>query len=236
MDLEKIIREFLAVIDFELCSIANNGIDSFNLRIIKDNEKDGFYSELSNNDSLYINSIGKIMDYNFVSYRKIDNNGIIINVSYAVDGNNRSLEMSSNFCKKNDRKLCIKEYINNDQHGAVLMVKENNQEFYKQEIKSNEIDNYFQALVYRLKAIIEPSNNAIRTLNNNIFEMIFHYYNIGTEFLNMIDNSISSNEIIDCLFEKYFGNIPLNKKIETEISYQKTLTLPSLRKNISKNE
>lgn len=288
MDSQKIIKEFLAVIDFKLCSITNDciniqdiknanefnqilvlpidytsndklrvfrssklnndcycidvlntknhkvrftksGINSFTISIKKDKVNDYFSSALDHDNSLYITYIGKISNHDYINYRKCDDNGII-DIFYGLDDNNRHLEIYSRVSPRNDRRICVIEKISNGQRVAVLIVRENFQEVYKYEIKDNEIDNYFQALAYKLKNIIEQANNGIRTLNNNVFEMMFDYYNVAKEFLNIINNSMSSNEIIDSLFEKTFSNTTLNKKIETEISHQKKLALTDLRK------
>ncbi len=294
MELQKIINEFLDVIDFKLCSITDdsiniqnkrntdelnkililpidytsddnlrvfrsskltndcyyisalntkyskvpfskNGIDSFTISIKKDNDNDYFSSELYHDDSLYVTHIGKIFGHNSLSYRKCDDNGII-DIFYGLNNNNRNLEISSHCFPSFDTRIYISENATNTQHTAVLVVKENDQEVYRQEIKDNEIDNYFQALAYKLKNIIEQANNGIRTLNNNIFEMIFEYHKGVAEFLNIVNNSIDNNEVIDILFEKYFSNITLSKNIETEMSHQRKLTLPDSRKSIPKRE
>ena len=119
---------------------------------------------------------------------------------------------------------------------TVYATKEDQKKYGSGSLKDNEIDNYFQALAYKLKNIIEQANNGIRTLNNNIFEMIFEYHKGVAEFLNIVNNSIDNNEVIDILFEKYFSNITLSKNIETEMSHQRKLTLPDSRKSIPKRE
>ena len=105
------------------------------------------------------------------------------------------------------------------------IVKENNQEVYRQELKSNELEEYFKALAYKSKSIVERVNDGVKTLNSNIYEMVLDYYDFATDFLNIVNNSNSSNDVIDILFEKYFNNSVLNKKVETPPSHTKKLKM-----------
>lgn len=284
INLERILSEFLSVIDFKLCSFDNNnitiqdiknpeelnqilnlpidftsndnlrvfrsnkikndiyyinvlntkypkvpfsknGIESFDIRIRKkDSGSEAFSSELFHNDSLYTMLIGKHSIEKYLCYREFASDEII-EIDYNLDSNNRKLEIYNRILPNKDKKIVITENISGAKHNAVLLVKENNQEVYRQELKSNELEEYFKALAYKSKSIVERVNDGVKTLNSNIYEMVLDYYDFATDFLNIVNNSNSSNDVIDILFEKYFNNSVLNKKVETPPSHTKKLKM-----------
>lgn len=217
---------------------SKNGIDGFNMSIRRNSpfskDDDLFSSEIFYNGSLYITFIGRSSEQNYSSYRKCNNLGEFIDIIYNLDEKDRTLEISSHISPMANRKIYISENISN--HHATLVVKENEQEVYKQEIKDNEVEDYFKALAYKGKNIVEQANNGIRTLNNNIFEIIFDYYDIATEFLNIINDITSSNKIIDELFEKYFGNSSLNNDSKSNKNAKKLVDNIDKMKSPHKSE
>ena len=200
---------------------SKNGIDCFTLSLRKEKIREYFSSELYHDDSLFITFLEKSTNHKNVSYRKCNDNGVI-DIFYGTEDNNRNFEIYVRDFPNFDRKISFFECVNNGKRVAYLIVKYNNNEVYRKEIKEQEIELYLKSLVYKIKNIVDLANNGIRTLNNNIFEILLNYHDIATEFLSIISNSNGSINIIDELFELYFCNI-LSKKSENEMLLQRKL-------------
>lgn len=279
MELEKMIGEFLSVIDFKLCTMdkdsitvedinnkdalnqelklpidfksdddlrvfrssklnndysievlntkypkvpfSKNGITSFNLGLRKNKnsstDDEVFSAELFYDNCLYLTFIGKDLGQNYSSYRKCGREEFI-DVVYSLTDDSRKLEIFSHIKSNHtDRRIYIEDKVIDNKHVAVLAVDQNYQEVYRQEIQDNEIEDYFQSLAYKSKDIVEKANESIKTLNNNIFDMVFSYYDIATQFMDVIHNSTGSNEVVNELFEKFFNNQQNEEEIPKQL-------------------
>lgn len=273
MELEKIIGEFLSVIDFKLCTMDKDGITiedinnkdalnqelklpidfksdddlrvfessklndnyyikvgntkypkvpfskngiEFDLSLRKDKDEDVFHAELFCDSYMYVIFIGKVLKENCLSYRMCYNQKIM-DINYSSTDNSRELEIYDHN-HHNTSGIRIRDQIIDDRHIAVLSVIEDSQEIFRKEIyKENEIENYFQSLAYKSKDIVEKANEGIKTLNSNIFDIVFDYYDIATQFMDVIHNSTGSNEVVNELFEKFFNNQQNEEEIPKQL-------------------
>jgi len=192
------------------------------LSLRKEKDREYFSSELYHDDNLFITFLEKSANHNNISYRKCSDNGVI-DIFYGIEDNNRNFEIYVRNFPDIDRKISYFESFSNGKRVAYLIVKDNNNEVYRKEIEEQDIELYLQALVYKIKNIVELANNGIKTLNSNIFETLFEYHDIATKFLSLFNNSKKSINLINELFELYFCNILINKKSENEMLRQRKL-------------
>ena len=205
---------------------SKNGIESFNIYIRKETSqsknREVFSSQLIHNDNLYITTIEKSLKKDIISYRLGTYDEFIDIDCWKQEDGRELIINTSSIPISNQKQIYITEKNINGKRQAVLLIRENHQEIYNQKLEDKEIEEYFCSLLHKIKYIIEQSNNGIKTLNNNIFNIVFNYYDISKELLNILQNSNNSNQIIENLFETYFYNTSLNTKTGTKT---KKLTL-----------
>lgn len=192
-------------------TIQKNEINFFDLSLRKSKTIPlTFTSEVHQNDIKNFITIGKITSKDFCNYRK-EQGDKITSIIFSENENEKQLELTISKPRM-ERKIIIKRIFQNKKSMGVLVVIENGEEVFKERLEINVVDEYFTALAYRLRSLIEESNKKIEELNKNIFEMVFAYNRAASDFLNLVRNSNKSNNIIDMLLVTYFTNTFSNLK------------------------
>lgn len=185
-----------------------NGIEMFKLGwrngVFSSKEDDVFSAEIFHDGSLYNSFIGRILGKNQVSYQKL-NHEESINVLYRIDSEKKFI-IVFNADKKAERRISIQVPIENKSQKAVLCVEEEKQEVYRQELETEEVEDYMHSLFYKAGNIIMETHEGIKTLDSTIFDKVFDCYDIAKEYRNIMNHSKASNDVINELFKKYFDS------------------------------
>lgn len=190
-------------------SFVKNGISGINLTMRK-NEKDNYFlSQLFYENALYTTTIGSDALTNYVGY-KVNNEDEITTIDYEVQENNRKLRI--NIRQDIEKNICIQEKHTESKHTALLKIEVNHQEVYCQELEENEMEVYLGALAYKASTLVQKANQTLKTLNGNLYSVVFSYYPITYKFMELMENACS-NEEVEQLYDEYINSESMKRSL-----------------------
>lgn len=197
-------------------SFSKNGISGINLTMRKNRKDHYFLSQLFYENTLYTTTIGSDALSNYVGY-KVNNEDRIITIDYEEQEKDRKLRISIR--QDIEKSICIQEKHTGNNHTALLKIEINHQEVYCQELEENEIESYLNTLAYKASTLVQKANQMLKTLNGNLYSVVFSYYPITYKFMELMENACS-NEKVEQLYDEYMSfetmKRSLNKPINTK--------------------
>lgn len=202
---------------------SKNGIDYFDIETSYDDnaKEDKTYFHIFNDDNSY--DIFFTNENNKVNalYRIFSSYDEIVDVCYLESSNTRSLQIYGHNRETRDVvSLNFDENIENGEHFARISITENNNDVYRFNIPSNEIDKYFNAILFKVSHLIKLANSSINILNQNMYGLLLNHYDFLNDFFKQLEIS-PSLPMVDTLFEKYFDFKLINEKVPNEPNKKK---------------